>query len=76
MAKLTVRDHIWAAALKHESQGYRNGFTSDELLEVADLDASRKTVADTLESMCKLGFLAKVETSGGGRSARYVNGRE
>lgn len=76
MTKDTRRDRVWKAALQHESQTWRNGWTTTELIETNDLEASEKTVYDTLDTMAEYGFLQRVRIGRGGQKARFINGKE
>jgi len=76
MTKDTRRDRVWKAALRHESQTYRRGWTPAELIETNDLEASEKTVYDTLHTMASYGFLRRVRKGSGGQKSRFLNGRE
>lgn len=57
MAKDTVRDKIWDAALKRTYVG-EEVVSPDDIL-ANDVDASRKTVRDTLLTMSREGWLLR-----------------
>lgn len=74
MAKHTTRDEIWNAALEYmkewddldvEERWTRYGFTSKELIKKKDLDATQKTVVDTLITMSDMGWFRSVGGKGG-----------
>lgn len=74
MAKLTTRDRVWNAALEYAGEWddtdfsqleNRRGFTVKELIDMKNLDASHKTVNDTLSSMTELGWLKRTGRYGG-----------
>lgn len=74
MAKHTTRDKIWNAAIEYgkewedtdfSERQNRYGFTSGELIDMKDLEASQKTVTDCLITMAEMGYFRKVGGSGG-----------
>jgi hypothetical protein len=74
MAQHTTRDKVWNAALEYAKEWEntdfakrrnRYGFTAGELIDMKDLDASRKTVSDTLLTMVDMNWLSKVGGAGG-----------
>lgn len=77
MAKHTTRDKVWNAALEYAeewSEMDRNsresdyGFSPEELKREKDLDASEKTIADTLLTMRDMGWLSGWAGKGGNKS--------
>lgn len=74
MAKDTTRDRIWDAALVYRSEWEEKefkerrtkyGWTAEELMEMQDLEASKKTVLDTLLTLEEYGWLEGVGGKGG-----------
>jgi hypothetical protein len=74
MAKHTTRDQVWNAALEYVSEWEdlevserenRYGFTAPELIEAKELEATKKTVRDTLDTMSDMGWLRAIGGKGG-----------
>ena len=80
MAKHTTRDKIWNAAIEYRREWEdtdfaerrnRYGFTTGELIDMKDLEASQKTVSDCLMTMADMGYFYTVAGSGG-KATQYT----